>query len=102
MEIEGVEFRCEGGQLWIGDVFSGYGHHQVLLTGDNDSPDSEHVQAFSRFKKDLDKNLLEVRNKVPFGFLYRPIRIAPNNENRIGVQFKNRITGNQVGMIFWD
>jgi hypothetical protein len=37
-----------------------------------------------------------------FGFLYRPIRIALNNENRIGVQFINKLTGKQVGMIFWD
>ena len=34
-----------------------------------------------------------------FRFLYRPIRIAVNNEHRVGVQFRNQLTGNQSLLI---
>ncbi len=101
MEICGAHFRDEGG-LWIGDIISDFGHIEVLLDGARDAPSQEHVAAFERFAANLSENLLNVRKQISLSFLYRPIRIAPNNENRIGVQFKSKLTGKQVGMFFWD
>jgi len=101
MEICGARFRSENA-LWIGDLMSEFGHLEVLLDGTRDAPNQEHVAAFQRFAADLQENLLKVRKQILFPFLYRPFRIAPNLDNRVGIQFKNKLTGKQVGMFFWD
>ncbi len=100
MEVDGVPFRQEGRQLWIGDISSQrFGHLEVVLTGDVIGPNEGQLSVFRRFVSALDSNIYRMRSKITFGFLYRPIRIAPNMENRVGVQFRNRITGNQATLI---
>jgi hypothetical protein len=101
MEICGAQFRKEG-VLWIGELPSDFGSLEVLLDGTAEAPDPGHVAAFTRFSANLRDNLRQVRRKIKLAFLYRPFRIAPNIENRVGIQFKNRITGKQLSMLFWD
>lgn len=102
MDIEGVKFRLEGGGLWVGNIFTNFGHHEVLLNGTKEGPAPNQIEAFIKFKINIDDNLTQVRKKNNLSFFYRPIRISQNNENRIGIQFKHRLTGKQVGMFFWD
>ena len=101
MEIAGAQFNNEEG-LWIAQISTDLGSMEVMLDGDDGGPSVGHADAFQRFAQDLKDNLLQVRKQVSMGFLYSPIRIAPNNENRVGVQFKNKITGKQIGMFFWN
>jgi len=101
MEIAGVQFSDEGG-LWIGQLDTDFGPMEVMLSGDSNGPSDGHADAFRRFVENLSRNLLQVRKQVRLGFLFSPIRIAPNNENRVGVQFRNKITGRQIGMYFWN
>lgn len=99
MEIEGVQLRYEHG-IWIGDVTSPrFGHMEAVLDGTPESPSGQHAEAFRGFLTNLDANIAKLRKQICCGFLYRPIRIAPNNENRVGVQFLNKLTGNQGRLI---
>jgi hypothetical protein len=86
----------------MGDLPTDFGHMEVLLDGTPDAPSQEQIAAFERFAANLTENLLAVRRQIPWSFLYRPIRIAPNRENRVGVQFRHKLTGKQIGMFFWD
>jgi hypothetical protein len=100
IEVDGVLLRQERKRLWIGDVISQrFGHMEAVLDGTADAPKEEHVSALHRFFQNLDSNISRLRSKIRFGFLYRPIRIAPNMENIVGVQFRNRFTGNQSLLI---
>jgi hypothetical protein len=101
MNVSGTEFRYQGG-LWLGAVWTKVGWVEILLAGSPTEPESKHLQAYSRFAEDLDANITQLRRKISFGFLWRPIRIAINNENRVGVQFRNRLTGNQRKLILED
>lgn len=101
MEINGARFRREG-VLWIGDLASDFGRLEVLLDGTPEAPSPAHVAAFKRFSANLMENLCQVRRYIKLPFLYKPFRIAPNIENRVGIQFRNRITGKQLKMLFWD
>ncbi len=86
--------------LWLGDILSPrFGHIEAVLNGNATAPNEGQVTALRRFLQDLDGNISRMRSQIRFGFLYRPIRIAPNMENRVGVQFRNRITGNQGTLI---
>lgn len=101
MEICGARFRREG-VLWIGDLMSDFGRLEVLLDGTYDAPDPGHVAAFKKFSANLRDNLRQVRRHLKLSFLYKPFRIAPNLENQVGIQFRNRITGRQLHMLFWE
>ena len=101
MEIFGAQFRSEG-MMWLGDLCSDFGHLEVMLDGTPEAPSPKHVEAYRKFSINLMVNLRKVRRQLRLPFLYRPFRIAPNIENRVGVQFKNKITGKQVQMLFWD
>lgn len=101
MEICGARFRREG-VLWIGDLMSEFGLLEVLLDGTSEAPNPGHVAAFRRFSANLKDNLRQVRRHLKMAFLYEPFRIAPNMENQVGIQFRNRITGRQLNMLFWD
>jgi hypothetical protein len=97
--VDGVELRYEHG-LWLGDVvLPAYGHIEAVLDGDVNGPSDGHAEALRRFLKDPEGIVAEMRKKLRWAFLYRPIRVAPNMENRLGVQFMNRLTGNQSRLI---
>lgn len=101
MNFEGIPFRMEGG-LWVGVVSTKFGVVDVLLDGSEAGPSEDHLQAYRRFAEDLDTNLVRLRTQIRFAFLWRPVRIAVNSENRVGVQFKNRVTGRQTTNLCFD
>ena len=67
--------------------------------GDANGPREGHAEALRRFLKDPEGIVAAMRRELRWAFLYRPIRIAPNMENRLGVQFMNKFTGNQSRLI---
>ena len=72
---------------------------EAVLDGDETAPKEGQVIALQRFLKDLDGSIGRMRSRITFGFLYRPIRVVPNVENRVGVQFRNGLTGSQNTVI---
>jgi hypothetical protein len=90
--------RFENG-LWLGAIQSQFGLVDVVLGGGAAAPDSAQLAALQRFQSDLDRNILRLHHQLRFRLLYRPIRIAVNTENRVGVQFRNWVTGNQSNLI---
>lgn len=85
--------------LWLGAVSSRYGMVEIMIGGSAERPDEQDIAAFRRFAETLDGNIAKLRKRISFGFMYHPIRIAINNEKRVGVQFRNWITGNQSTLI---
>jgi hypothetical protein len=98
MNVDGIQLRFDGG-LWVGAVSSKFGTVEVLFSGSDAGPDEQQVQAYRRFAEHLDANIARLRKQIFFGFMWQPIRIAINMENRVGVQFRNRLTGNQGKLI---
>jgi hypothetical protein len=101
VEVSGVELRWEHG-LWLGLVGSRYGLVEAILNGTPQAPKDADVTSFCRFVERVDENIAALRRRVRFGFLYQPIRIAVNNESRVGVQFRHRLTGKQGVLILED
>jgi hypothetical protein len=98
MDIAGIQLRFESG-LWLGAVSTTFGAMEILFGGSEAGPNDKQVQAYRAFAGNLDANIARLRRQIFFGFLYQPIRIAINMENRVGVQFRNRLTGNQGNLI---
>ena len=94
MDGNGIELRFGAG-VWLGALPTRYGILEVLVGGTESAPDRAQLDALRRFRTSLDDNIRELRRDIRFGLLWRPIRLAVNNRNRVGVQFRNRITGNQ-------
>ena len=92
----------QSGNLWIARVQTPYGVMEFLL-GEGSQPD---VQAILFLETFLNSPIDHIKNIRSSAFscpiLWRPIRFAVNNEGRMGLQFKNRITGKQLGMYFAD
>ena len=90
------------GSLWIAHVPTTYGNVE-LLCGEGVSPDMRTVILVERFL-DCAVDYVGAIRRSAFGIpiLWRPIRFAINNEGRLGLQFKHRITGRQDGMFFAD
>lgn len=90
------------GSLWIAEVPTSYGAMEFLC-GEGEQPSVEGIVLIERFLSGPTDHMGSMRRSVfRLPILWRPIRFAINNEGRIGVQFKNRITGRQVGMFFAD
>ncbi len=94
----GIDLRFESG-VWLGTVPTRFGVLEVVVGGSESAPDEGQLDALRRFQSALDDNIRQLWGEIHFGFLWRPIRLAVNNENRVGVQFRNRITGNQGKLI---
>ena len=90
------------GTLWLAHVPTAYGYIE-LLCGEGASPDEDVMDLISLFLNGSADHIATVRKSVfKFPMLWRPIRFAVNNEGRLGLQFKNRLTGRQDGMYFAD
>jgi hypothetical protein len=96
-----MEILQDGG-LWIARVPTVYGHME-LLCGEGDRPDIRALMLVEHFLGDGVDHIAAVRGSaLSMAFLWRPIRFAINNEGRLGLQFKHRLTGGQAGMFFAD
>ena len=90
------------GNLWIARVQTPYGVME-FLSGEGSQPDVQKLIFLERFLNSYIDHIKNIRSSVfSLPVLWHPIRFAVNNEGRMGLQFKNRITGKQVGMFFAD
>ena len=90
------------GSLWVAHVPTSYGHIE-LLCGEGGTPDKRILALVERFVDGGVDHIAAIRRDVfRMPILWRPIRFAVNNEGRLALQFKHRITGKQEGMFFAD
>ncbi len=98
-EINGIPLSNRKG-LWFGEVASKtYGNLDVVLDGSKDEPDPMQAEALRRFTKNIDDNVNKLRSRLFLSFLFRPVRIAPNKRGKVGVQFRNILTGDDKKMV---
>ena len=90
------------GNLWIARVQTPYGIMEFFV-GQGSQPNVQQLIFLETFLNSQVDHIKNIRSSVfSFPLLWRPIRLSVNNEGRMGLQFKNRITGKQVGMFFAD
>jgi hypothetical protein len=74
-----------------------------LLCGQGNEPDLKSIIFIEHFFGGTDDHIAAIRRSAfSMPRLWRPIRFAINNEGRLGLQFKHRLTGKQEGMFFAD
>jgi len=90
------------GGLWIARVPTRYGDVEAFC-GEGGSPDTRSLLLVEQFLAGEIDHIAQVRRSA-FGipWLWRPIRLAINNQGRLGLQFMNRLSGRQEGMFFAD
>jgi hypothetical protein len=88
-----LKFKFVSG-VWVAMMSTRYGPVEVVVSGSERVPHPQQLDTLAKFLPRA-SDLTEATRKLRFGFLYRLIRIAPNQEGRIGLQFRNRITGAQ-------
>lgn len=87
---------------WIAHLLTPYGRAE-LLCGEGGGPDERVLRLVEQFLGDATDHLDAVRGSAfRLPRLWRPIRLAINTEGRLGIQFRNRLTGRQEGMFFAD
>lgn len=102
INIGGHPFRFIDG-MWVGNINTSYGAHEVILRGNVAEPKHDHVSAFLRFLENVDKYLKMARKRAWLKWLYRIEMIAPNDKNVVGAYMTNRLTGRPcAGLIFLD
>ena len=101
VDVGDIELLYESG-VWLGTIPTRYGVLEVIVGGTHSAPDQQQLDALRRFQCSLDENIREVRGRISFGILWHPIRLAVNNENLVGIQFRNWITGKQGKLILKD
>jgi hypothetical protein len=74
---------------------------ELVLDGTPESPTEQCLAAIQAFLLDSGEKTERPRRKLRFSFLWRPVRLAPNSQNRVGVQFQHRIL-NRREMLFAD
>jgi hypothetical protein len=84
--------RYESG-LWLAEVTTKLGIVEVFVDGSPEEPNRAQVEALRRFLLSSEESMTRLRRRLRFSVLYRPIRIAVTMENRVGIQFQNKITG---------
>lgn len=77
--------------LWIGTIPSVYGDIELVLDGTPDGPRASHLAAIKGFMPQAGEAIERLRRRLPLSFLWRPIRLAPNDQDRVGVQFQRRL-----------
>jgi hypothetical protein len=99
VDINGVALSHRKG-LWFAEVQSkSYGTLEAVLDGSKEAPDPLQAEALRRFTKNIDENVNKLRRRLLLPFLFRPVRLAPNSRGKVGVQFRNILTGDQKKMV---
>ncbi len=96
-----LSFEFQAG-IWIAYLPSQYGPIEVIVDGSDREPKQAHLQALRQFLCAYPEVLTRIRRALKPPFLFRPIRIAVNEANRVGVQFRNKLTGAQTRAFFGD
>jgi len=98
-EINGSPLSNRKG-LWFVEFSSkNYGTLEAVLDGSKETPDPMQTEALRRFTKNIDENVNKLRSRLFLSFLFRPVRLAPNKKGKVGVQFRNILTGDQKKMV---
>jgi hypothetical protein len=98
-EINGIQLNNRKG-LWFGEVPSkAYGNLEAILDGTKEAPDPLQAEALRRFTANIDANVNKLRSRLFLSFLFRPVRLAPNKKGKVGVQFRNILTGDQKKLV---
>jgi len=95
-------YVVQQGAVWIARLLTRYGHAEVLC-GQGNEPDLKELLLVEQFLDDSVDHISSIRRsafKMPR--LWCPIRFAVNNQGRLGLQFKHRLTGRQDGLFFAD
>jgi hypothetical protein len=103
-ESDGAKLRFEhqGSGLWVAVVPSIWGPVEFLASGTRDKPDDGELVLIESFLQNARNRILGLRKRIPWGFLYRPIRIAINNEKRMGIQFQHKLFSAKRQLILED
>jgi hypothetical protein len=76
--------------LWLGRIPSRYGEMELILDGTPDAPNEKKVAAIQAFLETAGETVERLRRRLPLASLWRPIRLAVNDQNRVGVLFQRR------------
>ena len=87
--------------LWLGSISSSFGPLELVIDGTEDGPDEQHLAALRGFLSRAGDAVHKLRRKLPLSFLWCPVRLAPNDQNRVGVQFQHRLL-NRRELLFAD
>lgn len=81
--------------LWIAPLMTPDGTVEVIVDGSDERPNSTHLAALGGFFPCGWDITIQAKKRLRFSFLYKLVRIAPNGQSRIGLQFRNILTGAQ-------
>jgi hypothetical protein len=81
--------------VWVGTVNTDFGTIELVLNGTADGPRPEQIEAVQAFMRRANATIADVRKQLRFPVLWKPIRLAPNSECRVGIQFQHRIFNRQ-------
>src|SRR5215469_11934726 len=73
-----------GNGLWVGTIPAPnrYGSMELVLGGTAEAPKAEHVAAIEAFMPNALETIRRLHGRLSFSFLWDPVRIAVNNQNR--------------------
>jgi hypothetical protein len=98
-EINGAPVTHRKG-LWFVEIPSkSFGTLEAVLDGSKDEPDPLQAEALRRFTANIDENVNKLRSRLLLSFLFRPVRLSPNKKGKVGVQFRNILTGDQKKLV---
>jgi hypothetical protein len=82
-----------GNGLWVGTIPAPnrYGSMELVLVGTAEAPKAEQVAAITAFMPTALETIGRLHRRFFFPFLWDPVRIAVNDQNRVGVQFQRRL-----------
>jgi len=81
-----------GNGVWVGTIPAPnrYGSMELVVGGTAEAPKAEKIAAIQAFMPNARETISRLHRRFFFPFLWDPVRIAVNNENRVGVQFQRR------------
>jgi hypothetical protein len=94
MADTGLRFESVGG-LWVARMPTRHGIAEVVLGGSNEKPDERQLAALEPFFARASEITEASRRRLRLAFLYRLIRVAVNDNGKVGLQFRNVLTGSQ-------
>jgi len=89
-----LQFEWRRG-VWVAPVETSYGIVEVMVGGTEKAPSQLQLAALDPFFPRASEITERTRKKLRLAFLYRLIRVTVNDRGKVGLQFRNRITGAQ-------
>ncbi len=82
-----------GDDLWVGTIPAAnrFGTMELVLGGTAEAPKAEHIAAIQTFMPHAHETIARLHRRLSFSFLWDPVRITVNDQNRVGVQFQRRL-----------